>query len=103
MLYQRDDIIKLFLSRYGSGTINAGFIMEWPFPQKLGDSISIIAKRQNDVAKISEKGWADISNDPVGYARWAFSVPTPPELFGLRLDRGEGQFIESLIRKRKDP
>lgn len=98
--YQRTDIVQIFGEEYGAGTIDAGFIIDWPYPQKKGDPIRIIVEDHEGKHLIVERGWDEVPNDAVSYARWAFSVPTPPESFNQRLEMGEAAFLEKLIAKR---
>lgn len=98
--YQRTDIVQIFGDEFGAGTIDAGFVIDWPYPQKKGDPIRIVVGDASGKHLVVERGWDEVANDAVSYARWAFSVPTPPESFNKRLDMGEGSFIEKLIAKR---
>jgi GT2 family glycosyltransferase len=98
--YQRTDIVQIFGEEYGAGTIDAGFVIDWPYPQKKGDPIRIIIEDHEGKHLIVERGWDEVPNDAVSYARWAFSVPTPPESFNQRLEMGEAAFLEKLITKR---
>jgi GT2 family glycosyltransferase len=98
--YQRTDIVQIFGEEFGAGTIDAGFVIDWPYPQKKGDPIRIIVEDAQGKHLIVERGWDEVPNDAVSYARWAFSVPTPPESFNQRLEMGEAAFLEKLITKR---
>lgn len=101
--YQRQDIVELFRNQFGQHTVDAGFVMQWPYSLEIEDTIKLIAihPEKNEAFEILQLGPEEVPNDPEGYARWAFTVPTPAEKFNERLNQWEGALIECLLAERK--
>lgn len=101
--YQREDIVELFRAQFGQHTVDAGFVMPWPFPLMPGAVLRLVAyHRETAQAFEAVRGTPEeVSSDPEGYARWAFTVPTPAEKFDERLNRWEGALIEELLVERR--
>lgn len=98
--FHRDDIGKVFNDEYSVQTVYAGFVSDWPFPQKAGDSIAVVEEYNATFKIVATSKWSIIADDPVSYAKFAFSVPTPAQDFNLRLNSWEGDAISSLIADR---
>lgn len=101
--YQREDVVTLFRNQFGPYTVDAGFVMQWPYPMRLSESIRILAYQPatRQAFELFKKVPEEVPNDPEGYARWAFTIPTPAEKFHERLNRWEGRFIETLLGERQ--
>lgn len=101
--YQREDIVALFRAQFGQHTVDAGFVMPWPHGLIPGAELRLVAyhAESTQAFEVSRSQPEEVSNDPEGYARWAFTVPTPAEKFGERLDRWEGKLIEQLLSERQ--
>lgn len=101
--YQREDVVTLFRNQFGQHTVDAGFVMQWPHPMRLNESIRLLAYHpaSRQAFELFKAMPEEVSDDPEGYARWAFTVPTPAEKFDERLNRWEGKFIETLLAERQ--
>lgn len=101
--YQREDVVTLFRNQFGQHTVDAGFVMQWPHPMRLSESIRLLAYHpaSQQAFELFKAMPEEVSDDPEGYARWAFTVPTPAEKFDERLNRWEGKFIETLLAERQ--
>lgn len=101
--YQRGDIVELFREQFGQHTVDAGFVMPWPYPLLPGAVLRLVAyhPESNHAFEVFRSTPEEVSSDPEGYARWAFTVPTPAEKFNERLNRWEGALIEELLAERQ--
>lgn len=101
--YQREDIVELFRAQFGQHTVDAGFVMPWPHGLMPGAELRLIAyhPKSAQAFEVFRSQPEEVSSDPEGYARWAFTVPTPAEKFGERLNRWEGELIEQLLAERR--
>jgi GT2 family glycosyltransferase len=100
--FHRNDIGKIFSEEYSTQTVYAGFVTNWPFPQKRGNSIAVVEEYQNAFCVIAKSAWTPIADDPISYARYAFTVPTPAQDFDRRLESWEGEAISGLIEKKNN-
>lgn len=98
--FQRKDVIDLFSADYSRHTTDAGFVTNWEHPQQEDDFIAIVEESDDQYTMIAKLTWMPIPNDPVAYARFAFSVATPAESFDRRLNEWEGPAIEKLLDER---
>ncbi|WP_110630632.1 glycosyltransferase family 2 protein [Salinicola salarius] len=101
--YQRQDIVELFRDQFGQHTVDAGFVMPWPYALTPGAVLRLIAyhPESTQAFEVFSSSPEEVSSDPEGYARWAFTVPTPAEKFNERLNRWEGALIEDLLTERQ--
>lgn len=95
--YHRNDISEIFSEEYGKNTANSGFTINWPFATSPGDQIGLYEEDEGELRLIIKSTIKEINQDPVSYAKYAFQIPTPTELFHQRLEAWEGKAIESLI------
>jgi GT2 family glycosyltransferase len=99
--FHRDDISAIFGSEYSSATVYSGFVSDWPYPQSSADFIAIIEQELETFKLVALSKWTAIADDPISYARFSFSVPTPAQDFDLRLNQWEGLAINRLIEERR--
>lgn len=95
--FHRNDIGKVFGEEYSIHTVYAGFVTDWPFPQVPGESLAIVEETLDAFKMVATAKWTAIADDPVSYAKFSFSVPTPTQDFNYRLNQWEGAAINSLI------
>lgn len=101
--YQREDIVKLYRAQFGPHTVDAGFVMPWSYGLMPDAEVLLVAYHPESAQAIElfRSQPEEVSSDPESYARWAFSVQTPAEKFGERLNRWEGELIEQLLAERR--
>jgi len=101
--YQREDVVELLREQFGQHTVDAGFVMPWPYALMPGAVMRLIAYHTESMQafEVFRSTPEEVSSDPEGYARWAFTVPTPAEKFNERLNRWEGALIEELLAERQ--
>lgn len=102
--YQREDIVGLFRDKFGQRTVDAGFVASWPYPLSMQDTLALVAYHPESqfAFEMFSLQPEEVPNDPEGYARWAFNVPTPAEKFNERLNNWEGELIETLLAERDE-
>lgn len=100
--YQREDIVSLFRDTFGQRTVDAGFVTQWPYPISITDTVGIVAYHPESkrAFEVMRNQAVEVPNEPEGYARWAFTVPTPAEKFNERLNGWEGELIETMLAER---
>lgn len=103
MRYNRADVDSSFGQDFGPHTAQAGFFCALP---GAGDGeLRLIAAGPAGCFTVHGRSGRAGPADPLTYARWAFSLPTPFSRFGERLDRHDGALLAQLIqaRRRKAP
>lgn len=100
MRYHRDDVAKIFSNEFSSQINYAGFVTDWPYPQGAEDQIAIVEEGAEQFRLIALSPWAVVADDPVNYAKFAFTMATPAQDFNTRLNNWEGDVVNSLIFER---
>jgi GT2 family glycosyltransferase len=95
--FHRDDITTAFEGVFGPHTAEAGFVSSLPGVFRPGERVSLVAALRDRLVSLHEVAWEAAPADPVSFARWAFTLPTPPSRFGERLAAHDGPIVEALI------
>lgn len=95
--YPHRDIDKTFLEDQGAYTAGAGFFSTFEDDAGNSGALAMVAATSQGLFIVSEKAAALTSGNPLNYARWAFSLPTPRSAFIDRIKRHDGALIERLI------
>ena len=97
--WSRADIVQAFGHEFGNYTFNGGMLQAWPHPFKIGDEVKLVAFDGDAAFLLAAARWEAAPMEPVSFARWAFELPTPIDLFAERLENHDGAVIESLIAR----
>lgn len=99
--WNRPDIFEAFAADYGAACADAGFLQA--LPPDFGHHARLIARDGDTLVLLHERGVEPAPRDAVGYARWAFSFPVPPERMVERFTRHDGTVLKTLINRIEHP
>jgi len=97
--WSRADIVQAFGHEFGNYTFNGGMLQAWPHAFRIGDEVKLVAFDGDAAFQLAAARWEAAPMEPVSFARWAFELPTPIDLFAERLENHDGAVIESLIAR----
>lgn len=101
--WSRPDIFTAFEADYGAGCAEAGFLQALPETTSEKTLMRLVAREGAELALLHERTVELAPLDAVGYARWAFSLPIPPERMVERFSSHDGAVLRRLIaRSRAD-
>ncbi|UJX45049.1 glycosyltransferase family 2 protein [Xanthobacter sp. YC-JY1] len=95
--WNRQDIFDAFAADYGADCADAGFLQA--LPAGFGRTARLIARDGDTLVLLHERGVDPAPRDAVGYARWAFSFPVPPERMVERIARHDGTVLKALLNR----
>lgn len=102
--WNRPDIFDGFSADYGADCAEAGFLQALPPVERGGALVRLLARAGDDLILLHERTSEPAPLDAVGYARWAFSLPVPPERMVERFAAHDGPLLQRLIaRTRQRP
>ncbi|MDI4663229.1 glycosyltransferase [Xanthobacter autotrophicus] len=102
--WNRPDIFDGFSADYGADCAEAGFLQALPPTARGGSVVRLLARAGDDLILLHERTSEPAPLDAVGYARWAFSLPVPPERMVERFAAHDGPLLQRLIaRMRQHP
>lgn len=96
--WHRPDIEEAFGTHFGSYSANAGFVKGWHGALEIGGAIKLVGFEAHAAFVLALGRWDQCPLEPTSYARWAFSLPTPPDDFVNRLEFHDGPILESLVK-----
>lgn len=99
--WNRPDIFEAFAADYGAACADAGFLQA--LPAGFGRHARLIARDGDTLVLVHERDVDPAPRDAVGYARWAFSFPVPPERMAARFTRHDGAVLKTLINRIEHP
>lgn len=99
--WNRPDIFSAFAADYGAACADAGFLQA--LPAGFGRRARLIARHGDTLVLAHERDVEPAPRDAVGYARWAFSFPVPPERMAARFSRHDGAVLKTLINRIEHP
>ena len=99
--WNRADIFEAFAADYGAACADAGFLQA--LPAGFGKRARLIARHGDTLVLAHERDVDPAPRDAVGYARWAFSFPVPPERMAARFSRHDGSVLKTLINRIEHP
>lgn len=99
--WNRPDIFNAFAADYGAACADAGFLQA--LPAGFGRHARLIALHGDTLVLAHERDVEPAPRDAVGYARWAFSFPVPPERMAARFSRHDGAVLKTLINRIEHP
>ncbi|MFG1222108.1 glycosyltransferase family 2 protein [Xanthobacter wiegelii] len=99
--WNRPDIFDAFIADYGAACADAGFLQA--LPAGFGCRARLIALHGDTLVLAHERDVEPAPRDAVGYARWAFSFPVPPERMAARFSRHDGAVLKTLINRIEHP
>lgn len=99
--WNRPDIFDAFAADYGAACADAGFLQA--VPADFGRHARLIARHGDTLVLLHERTVDPAPRDAVGYARWAFSFPVPPERMVERFARHDGTVLKALINRIEHP
>lgn len=99
--FDRADVRKAYEAKYGSGVIDAGFLLRWPRSTAVASTLKLAVVGADGVHLVHSAPWGHASHDPAGFARQAFGVPTSVQRFQDRMVRHDGILIEHLLARRQ--
>lgn len=99
--WNRPDIFDAFAADYGAACADAGFLQA--VPANFGRHARLVAGDGGTLVLLHERDVDPAPRDAVGYARWAFSYPVPPERMAARFTRHDGMVLKTLINRTEHP
>ncbi|MFG1282875.1 glycosyltransferase family 2 protein [Xanthobacter autotrophicus] len=97
--WNRPDIVEGFSPDYGAECAEAGFLQALAPTAKPGTRVRLIARTGDDLVLIHERLAEPAPLDAVGYARWAFALPVPPERMVERFASHDGAVLRRLVAR----
>lgn len=100
--WNRPDIFQAFEADYGADCADAGFLQALRAAPAEGSPVRLLARDGDDLLLMHERAAERAPRDVVGYARWAFDLPVPPERMVERFSAHDGPLLRRLVERARE-
>lgn len=97
--WNRPDIFHGFEADYGADCADAGFLQALPETLREKAAVRLVARSGTELVLVHERPLELAPLDAVGFARWSFALPVPPERMVERFAGHDGAVLRRLVAR----